>query len=140
MHSQDSRLTCCLPLPPKLAARPSVTFESNTRSLSEALASRLAMAQNGSTKPFRVAIIGGGIAGLSLAKGLLEQVRENKANIDVQIYEQAPKFGEIGAGVAFGPNGTLRHTLLPCLHLLLHLIRCNCIPVFVNLWFLLFQL
>ncbi|KAL5363692.1 hypothetical protein BJX96DRAFT_178291 [Aspergillus floccosus] len=46
-----------------------------------------------------VAIIGGGIGGLCLAIGLL---RNN--NLDVTIYETAPKFAEIGAGVALGPN------------------------------------
>ena len=49
-------------------------------------------------KPFEIAIIGGGIAGLSLAIALLNR------NIPVKIYEQAPKFGEIGAGVSFTPN------------------------------------
>jgi salicylate hydroxylase len=49
-------------------------------------------------KPFSIAIIGGGIAGLSLAIALLNR------NIPVKIYEQAPKFGEIGAGVSFTPN------------------------------------
>ena len=46
-----------------------------------------------------VAIIGGGIGGLSLALGLLDH-----PHIDVHVYESAPSFGEIGAGVAFGPN------------------------------------
>lgn len=49
-------------------------------------------------KPFEIAIVGGGIAGLSLAIALL------KRNVPVKIYEQAPKFGEIGAGVSFTPN------------------------------------
>ena len=51
-----------------------------------------------SSKDFEIAIIGGGIAGMTLAIALL------KRNIKVKIYEQAHKFGEIGAGVAFGPN------------------------------------
>ncbi|MCJ1403818.1 hypothetical protein MMC11_007041 [Xylographa trunciseda] len=46
-----------------------------------------------------VAVIGGGIGGLCLAIGLLKH-----HHIDVQIYEAAPSFGEIGAGVAIGPN------------------------------------
>lgn len=50
------------------------------------------------TKPFDIAIIGGGIAGLTLAISLL------KFNVPVTLYESAPKFGEIGAGVGFGPN------------------------------------
>ncbi|KAK5087576.1 hypothetical protein LTR70_006930 [Exophiala xenobiotica] len=49
-------------------------------------------------KNFEIAIIGGGIAGLSLAIAL------HHRNVPVKIYEQAPKFGEIGAGVSFSPN------------------------------------
>lgn len=54
---------------------------------------------NTSKKPFNLAIVGGGIAGLTLAITLLEH-----NNIDLTIYEAAPHFGEIGAGVALGPN------------------------------------
>ncbi|KAI1178595.1 mannitol 1-phosphate dehydrogenase 2 [Nemania sp. FL0916] len=50
------------------------------------------------TKPFNLAIVGGGIAGLTLAISLL------KHNVPITIYESAQKFGEIGAGVGFGPN------------------------------------
>lgn len=50
------------------------------------------------TKPFSIAVIGGGIGGLCLALGLLRR------GIPVQVYEQAAGFGEIGQGVAFGPN------------------------------------
>ena len=49
---------------------------------------------------YNVAIVGGGIGGLTLALGLLKY-----SHIDVQIYESAPSFGWIGAGVAIGPNG-----------------------------------
>lgn len=48
--------------------------------------------------PFTIAIIGGGIGGISLCIGLLHR------GINVQIYEAAPAFTEIGAGVTFGPN------------------------------------
>lgn len=51
-----------------------------------------------SSKPFKVAIVGGGLAGLTLAVGLL------KHGVPVHIYESASAFSEIGAGVAFGPN------------------------------------
>ncbi|KAK4454497.1 salicylate hydroxylase [Podospora aff. communis PSN243] len=47
---------------------------------------------------FRVAIIGGGITGINLALGL--QARK----IPFTIYERAPAFGEIGAGIGFSPN------------------------------------
>lgn len=51
------------------------------------------------SNPIRVAIVGGGIGGLSLALGLLKY-----DHIDVQVYEAAHTFGEIGAGVAIGSN------------------------------------
>ena len=47
---------------------------------------------------FNVAIIGGGIVGLSLALGLLQH------NIEFKVYERASHFGEIGAGIGFTPN------------------------------------
>ncbi|GAA5901882.1 hypothetical protein JCM6882_008699 [Rhodosporidiobolus microsporus] len=55
------------------------------------------------TPPLRIAVVGGGIAGLTMALALLKKKKEG-ANIDLAVYEQAPKFAEIGAGVAFGPN------------------------------------
>lgn len=51
-----------------------------------------------SSKPYNLAIVGGGISGLTLAIALLQH------NIPITIYEAAPHFGEIGAGVALGPN------------------------------------
>ncbi|KAJ9196335.1 hypothetical protein DTO164E3_6391 [Paecilomyces variotii] len=50
------------------------------------------------TKNFEVAIVGGGIAGLTLAIALYHR------KVPITIYEQAPQFGEIGAGVSFSPN------------------------------------
>ncbi|KJA28656.1 hypothetical protein HYPSUDRAFT_129090 [Hypholoma sublateritium FD-334 SS-4] len=50
------------------------------------------------TKDFNVAIVGGGMCGLSCAIGL------SRAGIDVRVFESAPKFEEIGAGVGLGPN------------------------------------
>ena len=50
------------------------------------------------TNPFSIVIIGGGIGGLRLALGLIRR------GIPVQVYEQASEFGEVGQGVAFGPN------------------------------------
>lgn len=49
-------------------------------------------------KDFDIAIVGGGIAGLSLAIAL------NSRSIPFTIYEQASSFAEIGAGVSFSPN------------------------------------
>jgi salicylate hydroxylase len=54
--------------------------------------------QNSAQKPFTIAVVGGGIGGLALAIALLRQ------KVPVQVYESAPAFAEIGAGMAFGPN------------------------------------
>ncbi|CEI41988.1 hypothetical protein FVEN_g11770 [Fusarium venenatum] len=47
-----------------------------------------------------VAIAGGGIAGLITAIALLKH-----PHVNVQVYERAPEFKEIGASIALGPNG-----------------------------------
>lgn len=52
-----------------------------------------------STK-FRIAIVGGGIAGLAAAIAL-----QKHEGIDVQLYEQATEIREVGASIALGPNG-----------------------------------
>jgi salicylate hydroxylase len=51
-------------------------------------------------RPASVAIIGGGIGGLTAAVLLL------RAGFDVQVYEQARALGEIGAGIRIGPNAS----------------------------------
>lgn len=48
-------------------------------------------------KQFTVAIVGGGIGGLTLAIGLLRR------NVPVRIYEAAAAFGEVGLGLSIGP-------------------------------------
>lgn len=50
------------------------------------------------TQDFTVAVVGGGIAGLTLAIAL------HQRNIPVMVYERTSKFAEIGAGVSFSPN------------------------------------
>ena len=45
-----------------------------------------------------IAVIGGGIGGLTAAQALLRR------GFDVTVYEAAPELKEIGAGVALGPN------------------------------------
>jgi len=51
--------------------------------------------------PFRVAIIGGGIGGLCAALSIYHHCG---SAVDIDIYEQAPQYKEIGAGVGIGPN------------------------------------
>jgi salicylate hydroxylase len=51
-------------------------------------------------RTIRVAIVGGGIGGLSAALSLLAQ------GFDVEVYEQAPALGEIGAGIQISPNAS----------------------------------
>ena len=56
---------------------------------------------------FDVAIVGGGIAGLCLALSIVSHT-----SIPVTVYEAASKFGEIGAGLAFGPNAVRAMSLI----------------------------
>ena len=54
----------------------------------------------------KIVVIGGGIGGLAAALQLL------KAGVDVQVYEQAPRITEIGAGIQISPNASrLLHRL-----------------------------
>ena len=53
--------------------------------------------------PLRVAVVGGGIAGLVAALALQKRIDEG-AKLQLTVFEQASKFGEIGAGVSLGPN------------------------------------
>jgi salicylate hydroxylase len=54
----------------------------------------------------KIAVIGGGIGGLSAAPQLL------KVGLDVHVYEQAPHIAEIGAGIQISPNASrLLHRL-----------------------------
>jgi salicylate hydroxylase len=48
----------------------------------------------------RIAVIGGGIGGLTTALALLRR------GLDVEVYEQAARLGEVGAGIQISPNGT----------------------------------
>jgi 2-polyprenyl-6-methoxyphenol hydroxylase-like FAD-dependent oxidoreductase len=50
------------------------------------------------TEKLSIAIVGGGLAGLTLSIGL------TRHGIPHKIYESASKFAEIGAGIALGPN------------------------------------
>ncbi|TFK26694.1 salicylate hydroxylase [Coprinopsis marcescibilis] len=50
------------------------------------------------SKDFSVVIIGGGMCGVACAVAL------HRAGMKVHLYEAAPKFEEVGAGVGLGPN------------------------------------
>lgn len=64
------------------------------------------MAAEESAKPFSLAIVGGGIGGLCLAVALVNH------KVPVHVYEAAPAFSEIGAGVGLGPNALRAMALL----------------------------
>ncbi|EMD41848.1 hypothetical protein CERSUDRAFT_90429 [Gelatoporia subvermispora B] len=49
-------------------------------------------------KDFKVAIVGGGVCGLTCAVAL------SRRGVPVELFEAAPKFEEIGAGIGIGPN------------------------------------
>ncbi|KAJ3523154.1 hypothetical protein NM688_g8773 [Phlebia brevispora] len=51
-----------------------------------------------STRTLKIVIVGGGVCGLACAIAL------NKQGLEVDIYEAAAKFGEIGAGIGIGGN------------------------------------
>ncbi|MFF4698249.1 FAD-dependent monooxygenase [Streptomyces chattanoogensis] len=56
--------------------------------------------------PPRIAVVGGGLAGLTLALAL------HRAGLECRVYEQAPRLGEVGAGVQLSPSATrLLHRL-----------------------------
>ena len=48
----------------------------------------------------RILIAGGGIGGLSAALSLAQ------SGFEVEVFEQAPEFGEVGAGIQLSPNAT----------------------------------
>jgi salicylate hydroxylase len=52
-----------------------------------------------SQSKLQIGIVGGGIAGVALALDLCRH-----SHLSVQLFESAPAFGEVGAGVSFGAN------------------------------------
>jgi salicylate hydroxylase len=57
------------------------------------------MAQARAHRSLRIAIIGGGIGGLSAAVALRQR------GFEVAVYERSPRLEEVGAGLQVGPNG-----------------------------------
>ena len=69
----------------------------------------------GVREPLRIAIIGGGIGGLSLLLGILNHC--DPRVIETHLFEVASAFSEIGAGVGFLPNVVrAMHAIDPKLH------------------------
>ncbi|KDE03853.1 hypothetical protein MVLG_05675 [Microbotryum lychnidis-dioicae p1A1 Lamole] len=65
--------------------------------------------------PLRIAIVGGGIAGLTAAIAVLHYSKQNpESNVRLDVYESAAVFAEIGAGVALGPNAQTSLRLIGC--------------------------
>ena len=50
------------------------------------------------SKSPRIAVIGAGLGGAATASLLLQE------GFDVRVYEQAPSFSRLGAGIHVGPN------------------------------------
>ena len=59
-----------------------------------------------SQPPSTIAIVGGGLAGLTLSIALTQR------GVPHKIYEAAKCFSEIGAGIAMGPNSVLALALI----------------------------
>lgn len=62
------------------------------------------MASHSQAVPFRIAIIGGGIGGLFCALCVHHHCAAVNAKIQIDVYEQASQYKEIGAGVGIGIN------------------------------------
>ncbi|PWW30122.1 salicylate 1-monooxygenase [Chromohalobacter israelensis] len=60
-----------------------------------------------SCKRLSIGIVGGGIGGVAFAAAL-----SRDPGLDVHLFEAAPQFSEIGAGVSFGPNAVRAIQLL----------------------------
>ncbi|KAK3615416.1 hypothetical protein LTR56_026603 [Elasticomyces elasticus] len=62
-------------------------------------------------RKYSIAVVGGGIGGLCTVIGLLHQ------GVPVEVYEAAPSFAEIGAGVSLGPNASRAMKMIdPAIH------------------------
>ncbi|KAF5227964.1 hypothetical protein FANTH_14629 [Fusarium anthophilum] len=83
-------------------------------------------------KPLKVAIVGGGISGICLAVGLLDQPQ-----LELTIFEASPAFTEIGAGLALGPNAQRALKLLSpdAEAAFWHFATGNSSPEFSKTWF-----
>jgi len=83
----------------------------------------------GGRKKFKVAIVGGGVCGLTCAIALS---RWGAENLDVDVYEAAPEFSEVGAGIGLGPNSIRILQEIGVLDVLVNSSQENCVD---NQWF-----
>jgi salicylate hydroxylase len=81
-------------------------FSDRTLTVSPYFTQTYKMTLPNQTKPFTIAIVGGGLGGLLLALGL--SIR----NVPFHIYESAPAFTETSAGIGVGPNAVRAMALL----------------------------
>lgn len=65
------------------------------------------MVEDNSYKRLSIGIVGGGIGGVAFAAAL-----SRSSSLDIHLFEAAPQFSEIGAGVSFGPNAVRAIELL----------------------------
>jgi len=75
-----------------------------------------------------IAIVGGGIAGLSLAIGLKQR------GLDASVYESAPEVKELGVGITLLPHATREFASLGLLDRLKTIAIENEVSVFFNRW------
>ncbi|GAB7361289.1 hypothetical protein MBLNU230_g1349t1 [Neophaeotheca triangularis] len=82
-------------------------------------------------RKYSIAVVGGGIGGLCTTIGLLRQ------GVPVEVYEAAPSFAEIGAGVSLGPNASRAMQMIdPAIHKgFEHCATNNQWPTKANYWF-----
>ncbi|KAF2769638.1 FAD/NAD(P)-binding domain-containing protein [Teratosphaeria nubilosa] len=70
------------------------------------------MDSQGSRHPFKIAVVGGGIGGLFCSLAIHHHCTEAGTSIDIDVYEQASHYKEIGAGIGVGINAArLYHKL-----------------------------
>ena len=63
-------------------------------------------------EPFRVAIVGGGIGGLFAALSIHHFCSKLPRPVQIEVYEQARAYREVGAGIGLGINATrLAHNI-----------------------------
>ncbi|KAJ3543230.1 hypothetical protein NM688_g5882 [Phlebia brevispora] len=99
-HRGGTGSTMILPAPPHahIGIRDDVQLTKGDSLIIDRCSTLIAIMQSSQIKNLEVAIVGGGVCGLTCAIALRKQ------GIPVQVYEAAAHFGEIGAGLGIGSN------------------------------------